>query len=190
MSTTDWAYLAARTSADFANGGHRTYFVPSLNAVANTANDMAALAEDASDAAAAAAATYTLNLALGVSAYGVGTEPLDLPRTVDLGGAAFVETDVLLGVFPSTQNAAYQMLPTDFRRLLLTTTGTNTWTLPLAADLPDGWHCWYRNRSGANLTIQRSGSDTFNAAATSVTISTGAAIGMIVKTSSTTFEVA
>jgi hypothetical protein len=37
MSADDWAYLAARSDADFPNGLFRIYFRPSLNAVGRTA---------------------------------------------------------------------------------------------------------------------------------------------------------
>ena len=182
-------YLAARVDADFSALQHLTYFRPSLLAVGAVGREVAADATAAAASAAAASASYALSLGFSLAAYGIGTQPLHLPRAGSLGALAFMEQEALR-VLPNTQNATYQITPHDFGRLLLTTSGTNTWTLPLAADLPEGWWCLYRNRSGNNLTINRSGADTFNAAATTVAISTGAAIGMIVRTSSTTFEVA
>ena len=189
MTTPDIQYLEARVDADFEGFAHLTYFRPSLLAVASVGRYVADLAGQAEDLADAAAESYALQLALGAGAYGIGTLPLYLPRAGALGSAAFLNVNQLKGIFPSTQNAAYQVTPHDLGRLLLTTSGTKTWTLPLAADLEEGWFALYRNRSGNNLTIARSGSDTLNAAATSVTISTGAAIGWIIRTSGTTFEV-
>lgn len=183
-------YLAARVDADFSALKHLEFFRPSLLAVGAVGREVAADATQAAASATAAATTYALHVALGAGAYGFGTLPLHLPRAGSLGSMAFLDAQEARGIFTSTQNAAYQMTPHDFGRLLLTTTGTNTWTAPLAADLPDGWHCLLRNRSGNNLTIARSGSDTMNAAATTVTIATAAAIARIIKTSSTTFEVA
>ncbi len=190
MSNADWALLQALTDQSFANGAFRQNLRPAFNAVGATGQDAAAYAELALAYANAAAASYALALALTGGGQGIGTEPLDLPRVVDLGSAAFADADQLTGIFPATLNAAYQIVPLDFGKLLLTTSGTNTWTLPLAADLPDGWWCLLRNRAGANLTIARSGADTLNGAATSVTIATATAIQRAIKTSPTTFEVA
>lgn len=118
---------------------------------------------------------------------GVGTAAIEVPRAAELGSAAFCDAAALTGIFSSTQNAAYQILPQDRGRLLLTTSGTNTWTLPAGAALPDGWFCRIKNRSGANLTIARTGSDTIDGA-TSLTVATGTG-RLIVRTSSTAFEV-
>lgn len=189
MSTPHILYLEERVDADFEGFNHLTYFRPSLHAIASVGRYVADLAGQASASAAAAAANYANQLALGAGAYGIGNLPLHLPRAGALGSAAFLNVNQLRGIFPGTQNAAYQIVPHDFGKLLLTTTGTNTWTLPLAADLDEGWFALYRNRSGNNLTIQRSGADGINNAASSVTISTGAAIGWIIRTGSTTFEV-
>jgi hypothetical protein len=181
--------LQARIVSDYYNGGHTTHFINDLNdmaAVADYAGDQAA---EAAASSAAASASYALSLGFSLAAYGIGTQPLHLPRAGSLGALAFMGQEALR-VLPNTQNATYQITPHDFGKMLLTTSGTNTWTLPLAADLPEGWWCLYRNRSGNNLTINRSGADTFNAAATTLAISTGAAIGMIVRTGATTFEVA
>lgn len=189
MSTPDILYLEARVDADFEGFSHLTYFRPSLHSVAAVGRYVADLAGQAGASEAAAAASYALQLGLGAGAYGIGSLPLSLPRAGALGSAAFLNVNQLKGIFPNTQNAAYQIVPHDFGKLLLTTSGTNTWTLPLAADLDEGWFALYRNRSGNNLTVQRSGADGINAAASSVTISTGAAIGWIIRTSGTTFEV-
>jgi hypothetical protein len=188
VSTSDWTYLAARTSAEFQNGGHRTYFVPSLVAVAATANDVAAFATLTSNYATAAAGSYALQLALGTGAYGVGAEPLRLPRNAELGTAAYADLEVVRGYFPNLQNAAYQMVLADAYRLTYCTSGTNTFTLPLGTDLPDGWSAPLRNRSGANLTVARTGADTINGT-TSATIATGNTTSWIFKTGSASFEV-
>ena len=135
-------------------------------------------------------ATYALAQALAVPAYGVGLDALKLPRAGDLGNAAFRDWEAQHGIVTNTQNAAYQITLHDFGKLLLTTSGTNTFTLPAATDLPDGWWCQYHNISGANLTLQRSGSDTINGvAATSSVVATGSAIGRIIRRSSAIFQI-
>ena len=183
--------LAARTLAQYLeDSSYIEIFPPDLNAVATIGSDVSSKAlQIAATYALIAASVATAQAIVGLTQK-VGSDILSLPRNVELGGAAYLDYEQLQAIFPSTQNAAYQMVVQDWGKLLLTTTGTNTWTLPAAADLPDGWWCQYRNRSGANLTIARSGADTMNAAATSVTVATGAAIGLIVRTSSSTFEVA
>ena len=76
---------------------------------------------------------------------------------------------------PVTQDATYQIVPIDFwTSLLLTTSGTRTYTLPAWADMPDFVPPLIgKNRSGNNLTLARTGTDTFDAAATSVVVPTG-----------------
>jgi hypothetical protein len=184
------ARLAARTLAQYlADSGYVEIFPPDLNAVATIGSYATTKAAEMVATAALVSASVAVAQALVGLTQKVGTEVLSLPRNIELGGAAFVDVEQLKGIVPSTQNAAYQILPQDFGKLLITTTGTNTWTLPVAADLPEGWWCLYRNRSSANLTVNRSGADTFNAAATTLAIATGTAIGWIIRTSSTTFEV-
>jgi hypothetical protein len=70
-----------------------------------------------------------------------------------------------VGCSPSWQNASYQIVLQDFGKLVFCTSGTNTYTLPAAADLPDGWFCRLRNRSGVNLTLNPTGADTLNGSA-------------------------
>lgn len=190
MSAADWAYLAARTAADFANDGHRTYFVPSLTAVAATAIDVSAFATAAQAAAAAAAASYALQVALGLPANGVGNEPMDLPRMSMFNGEAFRQWDMAAALVVNTQDATYQITEHDGGKLLLCTSGTRTWTLPAATDVWIGWQARIRNRSGNNLTLARTGSDTINGAASSLTIATGSAVLTVVCTGAAAFEVA
>lgn len=175
MSTTDVAYLAARVSADFQSGGHRTYFVPSLAAVAAVANDVAAYSDATSAYYGLTAATYTLMLSISGGSMGIGTEALDVPLNGLLGGLAFADLRQVLIRRPVTQDATYQILPTDFwGSMLLTTSGTRTYTLPAWSDMPDFAPALLgKNRSGNTLTLARSGTDTIDAAATSVSVPTG-----------------
>jgi len=190
MSAEDWTYLAARSDADFPNGLFRTYFRPSLNAIGRTAQDVAFLTVQVQAYLDSISAIYALAQALAVPAYGVGLDAMKLPRAGDLGNAAFRDWEAQHGIVTNTQNAAYQITLHDFGKLLLTTSGTNTFTLPLATDLPDAWWCLYHNISGANLTIQRSGTDTINGvAATSIVVATGSAIGRIIRRSSGIFQI-
>ncbi|MCC6720442.1 MAG: hypothetical protein IT555_21425 [Acetobacteraceae bacterium] len=193
MSASDWTYLQGLAVSQFQNGGHRSFLVPAFNAVGQTGQDVAALATQAQASADSASTSYALQLSLGGGAYGVGTDPMRLPRTVQLNSAAFLDWQVMHGTFPSTQNATYQIAPPDFGKLLLCTSGTRTWTLPLATDLPDGWWCLVRNRSGNNLTLNLAGgAETINggSAGAGISIATGTAIQRAIKTGSTSFEVA
>ena len=103
-----------------------------------TGQDVASPAVQAQAPADAAALSYQQQLTLGGGSCGIGTEALKLPRTADHGQLSFVDLVPALGVFPNTQNATYQIALPDFAKLLLCTSGTRTWTLPLATDLPDG----------------------------------------------------
>jgi hypothetical protein len=186
MSLADRTRLAGRTSTQYANGGHRALFTGDLNAAAGVHVDCADYAEQAESAADIAAASLALAQALVGLTQGIGLGGLDVPRNVELGTAAYADAALLRGIFVATQNAAYQILPQDWGRLLLTTSGTNTWTLPLAADVPDGWHVYLKNRSGNNLTIARTSSDTINGT-TSLTVSTGSGL-TLVKSGAAAFE--
>lgn len=186
------ARLSARVVADYLNGGHRTNLIPDLNAIADVAELMDTLYNQTLASANAAAASYALMQALGASAYGVGLDPMKLPRAGDLGSNAMRDWEVASGRFTLICDSSYQITPHDHQKLLLCTSGTRTWTLALSSDAPDGFECFYHNISGNNMTIQRSGStDTINGiATTSVTIATGAAIGRIVKrTGSTIYHI-
>ncbi len=88
-----------------------------------------------------------------------------MPRVVEHGSAAFAEIDSIRGLFPLLMNASYQIVQQDFGKLVFCTSGTNTYTLPSAADLPDGWFCRLRNRNGVNLTLNPTGADTINGSA-------------------------
>jgi hypothetical protein len=185
----DAAYrLKARLPAQYLNGNHPTYWVPDMNDMAAVAVMIGNYASQVDASAAAAAGSLAVMQGLGASAYGIGIDATDLVRAGQLGGMAFMEPNTTLGLFINLQNVTYQIRGDDFGKLLLATSGTLTWTLPLAADVWVGWQCQYRNRSGASLTLNRAGADTFNAAATTIAIATGAA-GWIVCTGATTFEV-
>jgi len=86
-------------------------------------------------------------------------------------------------------NAAYQIVLQDFGKLVFCTSGANIYNLPAAADLPEGWFCRLRNRSGVNLTLNPTGADTINGSA-SLAIATGSAILTAVRTGAGTLEVA
>jgi hypothetical protein len=190
VSQADWALLLSLQVTQFQNGGHRNWLIPAYQAVARTGYDVSALATAAQAAATAAANSLAAQLALGLPTNGVGNEPMDLPRMVMFNSEAVRQWDMAAALIPSTQNAAYQIVEHDNGKLLLTTSGTNTWTLPLATDVWVGWTTRVRNRSGNNLTLARSGSDTINGAGSNLTVATASAILTVVCTSSTGFEVA
>lgn len=187
MSTDATSRLAALDDDDFANGRHRDNFIPALHDVATAANETANNADAAALSAAAASASLGTAQAIIGGAQGVGADPLDVTRVAELGSAAFAGINQIRGVSTETHDATFQILPQDFGKLLLCTSGTRTWTAPLGADLPDEWWVLIKNRSGNNLTLNLSGSDTINAAASSLTIATGTAL-RLVKSAAATFE--
>lgn len=188
MATDATSALAALTDASFANGAHRTNFVPALNNVAMAANETATNADTAATSAAAAAASLATAQAITGGAQGVGGDALDVPRNAELGSAAFVPATLLRGIFPVTVDATYQIVPMDWGRLLVCSSGPQTWTLPLMADCPNGWWIALRNRSTDTVTIPCGGSDTIDGGATSYILPPGAYV-VIGKASSTTAEV-
>jgi hypothetical protein len=176
MSSAARARLAARVSGDYALGGHRTVFVPDLNDVAAVGNEASANGTAAAGSAAAAQAALATALTITGGVQGIGAAPLDVTRALDLADSAFMCADMLRGRWPAARGAAYQIVPTDYGRTLIAETGTLTWTLPLLSLLPPGWWFSVWNRSGANLTISRGGSDVIGAAATSLTVADGAGV--------------
>lgn len=103
----------------------------------------------------------------------------------DFGTAAFMDAMAIGGCMVADRNSTATISPDDHGKLLLSTSGTPTLTLPLAADVPVGWRIWVKAR-GTTTTLSRAGSDTVNGT-TSVTISTGEAY-MVVRSSSTSYE--
>lgn len=102
-----------------------------------------------------------------------GVEQLASPMAVQLGSAAYVSLTAIRSRYSATHNAAYQVVSGDWQRLLITTSGTNTWTLPLATDVENGfWFAW-KNRSGNNLTFAPTGTDQINGVNATVAFATG-----------------
>jgi hypothetical protein len=189
ISPADVEKLTGLTEDDFAIR-YRDTLIPTLQAAGRLAQgikDLVTLANaGAAGSAAQAAASLASALALAGGAQGIGAGGLDVPRGIELGTGAFVDWDVATGVYPNLRNADYAVLAGDRHRLTYCTSGEYTWTLPLAADLPDGWFCRLKNRSGAILTVSRQGADTIDGGATTV-IGTGGG-RTVVRTSATSFE--
>lgn len=174
MSADARARLALRLAADYASGGHRKWFTGDLNDAANIVAEAVAADLDAIAHAALAGTTLAAIMAIAGGTRGIGTPDADrIPLGAFLGSAAFGDLDILTTLNIVQHDAAYQMLPQDRAALLFTTTGTNTWTLPLSSDVPAGWWVRYKNRSGNNLTLARTGSDTIDGAASNLTVTTG-----------------
>jgi hypothetical protein len=190
MSAADRAFLLSLSVSQFQSGGHRQFLVPAYQAVARVGFEVSDLTASAAASAAAAAGSLATQLALGTPANGIGNEPMDLPRMSMLNSGAVRQWDVAAGLFANTQNATYQITEHDGGKLLLCTSGTQTYTLPPASAELVGWNCRLRNRSGNNLTLARTGADTINGAASNLTVATASAILTIVCTSATGFEVA
>ncbi len=173
MSDSAAARLAARVPGDYPSGGHRTYFIPDLNDVALLAQTISFQYTGMIGAAEAAENALAAALAITGGGQGIGAGPLDVVRNIDLGSAAFYSAEVLRGIYPVARGAAYQILETDQGLLLVAESGTLTWTLPRLSTVKFGWNVRVWNRSGANLTISRAGTDVIGAASTSVTVATG-----------------
>jgi hypothetical protein len=191
MSADDITFLASKVPGDFINDLHRVNFVPTLAAIAGVAQDVAGYASATLGYANAAASSYALQAVLGTPAAGIGPGALQIARNVEQGSAAYVDVFALKGIWPVLLAAAYQILPTDFGKMLFwPTLGAGVAaTLPLASEVPDGWFTLARNRSGFTVTATRQGADTLNNGATTVAIASGPGLTFIVKRDSTGFEV-
>lgn len=191
MSSTDWAYLAALTNNDFENGAHRTNFTPALSAVAATAVDVASYATQSAAYYEGGAAIYTLMLSVSGGALGVGYDQLDVPARNTLGDAAFANMAQIATRRVVTRDSTYQILPQDFwTDCIRVTSGTRTHTLPAWTDMPDFVPALPgKNRSGNNLTLAPTGSDTINGSASSITIATGSSYDIYKSDTSGDWEV-
>lgn len=175
MAQSDRDRLAGRTTAQYDGFGYNLIFAGDMNSVAAVGYDMvaaftAAQAEAANAAASANAASSSLAGAQAITGgvQGVGTAFLMVPRNAELLASDPAPWPIF------ARGAAYQITPHDSRRVLIAETGTLTWTLPISTDLDLGWQIRVWNRSGNNLTINRSGTAVIGAAATSLTIADGA----------------
>lgn len=181
--------LSARIPSQYLDGKHVIYWVGDMNDMAAVALWTSTLASQAQAFLTGASAMYALQVALGVPANGIGNEPMDLPRMSMFSGGAALPWDMPAMVV-NVQDATYQITEHDFGKLIITTSGTRTWTLPLGTDVWVGWRTYIRNRSGNNLTLARSGSDTINGAGSNLTVATASPIMAVVCTGATAFEVA
>lgn len=174
MSTTSAAYLTTITSALMANGGHRTYWDLVMAAIAETANDVGDQAAGVASYYDLVQASYTLMLSVSGGSLGTGYDQADVPLRNALGSGAFANMSQFAIRRVTTKDATYQILPQDFwTEMLLTTSGTRTYTLPAWTDMPDFVPALSgKNRSGNNLTLAPTGSDTINGAGASITIAT------------------
>lgn len=168
------AQLAARTNADYANGGHRTVFVPDLNAVAEVAAQVADDAADATSAASGAAgalASYQqMTGQFGVT-QGFGSDPAECSRNAELGSSAFTDTIATTGLFCFIITTSYQVLPQDHGKVFICTTGTVTITMPLVTDCQPGFNIKVKRRGATSVTISRNGVN-INGGTTNPTVAT------------------
>lgn len=173
--SSDSEYLRTITSALMANGGHRTYWDLVMNALANTAQQVSVNAAEVETYYVTSQTLYASMLSVSNGTMASGFDQMDVPLRNMLGAGAFLTMPQLGIRRPVTRNASYQIVSTDFfTDLILTTSGTQTYTLPAWADMPDYVPPLIgKNRSGNNLTLQRAGTDTMDNAATSVTVPTG-----------------
>lgn len=174
-------------AADFVGYAYATTWERYLTALANLQTTISAAEISAVAANAAAQSALATALSITGGAQGVGADPLDVPRVAELGSAAFFSAGALRGRWPVAPGAAYQIVPEDYGKLLIADTGTLTWTLPLLSDLPPGWWVAGWNRSGANLTINRTSPDVIGNAGTSLTIADGSGFA-IARRDATRFE--
>lgn len=120
---------------------------------------------------------------------GVGAEPLDVVRHMDIGRAAYMSRRDIVGHQVSTVGAATTLTPADYGRLVIVT-ATATITLPSAAECDeagyDDWWVELKARAAVTITLQRAGADTIDGAA-SITIAAGTG-GKVRRTGATSFE--
>lgn len=185
--------LSARLPSHYLNGSHRQYLIPDFNDMAAVAQMTANNATSAADSATAASGALATMIGLGASAYGIGIDGTYLVRAASLGSAAFASADLLRSCRARVVDSNYQIVPHDFGVLmLLTTSGTRTYTLPAWADMPEHAPLLRgKNRSGNNLTLNPGASDAINGGSTGagVTVPTGSSYDVCKGEATGAFEV-
>src|SRR5690606_24980508 len=179
--------LAGRTNSDYAGFGHLDYLTGDSRAVADVVNFTAEVADLVWEAEAAVTAAVQTAQEIAGGAYGIGTQPMDLPRNTELGPMAFVGRTERLHLYPRPVTSATTLTPDDMGKLILP--NGNDITLP-AGDAPGmgaGWIVAIKNTHGANsLTVDcDGGSDTIDGGA-SISIAAGA-WAIIVQTGASAF---
>lgn len=93
----------------------------------------------------------SVNAALSAAVFsGIGLEPTQSPRAVDLGSAAFVDLDAIRYTMVNAASAAYSLTTGDNGKLINITTGGVTVN---GTVLPIGFNVQVFNNSAANQTI-------------------------------------
>src|SRR5690625_5457936 len=178
--------LASRRNSHYAGFGHLDYLTGDYNAVANVVNFTAEVADLVWDAEAAVTAAVQTAQEIAGGAYGIGTQPMDLPRNTELGPMAFVGRTERLHLYPRLVTSATTLTPDDMGKLILPNGNDVTLTEGAAPGMGAGWIVAVRNRNGsASLSLAASGSDTIDGGA-SLTLAAGA-WAIIVQTAVGTF---
>src|SRR5690625_568875 len=179
--------LAGRTNSDYAGFGHLDYLTGDYRAVANVVNFTAEVADLVWDAEAAVTAAVQTAQEIAGGAYGIGTQPMELPRNTDLGAMAFVGRTERLHLYPRLVSSATTLTPDDMGKLILP--NGNDITLP-AGDAPGmgaGWIVAVKNRHGDNSrTVECDGGTATSDGGSSISIAAGG-WAIIVQTGASTF---
>jgi hypothetical protein len=112
------------------------------------------------------------------------SEP-DYLQSWQVGGAAFLDREDIVGGAVETITGAYTLTSKDFGHSFVITSGA-TLTLPLAADVRPDWYVRVKGR-GATATVTRAGADTIDGT-TSITAATGTFPLRIQRSGTTSFE--
>lgn len=194
----DPATFAARADAFLAA---LVAFVTEANALqadvntkaASAASNAAIAAANAVNAATVTAAKDTtltardvvLAAVAGLQGIAIGSAPLNAPRNMLLGSAAYMDWPVLPANLFVRSVTASETLTTQDRGRVIAASNTIVLTAPSAADLSTGWWCWVKNTGSGAVTVQRGGTDTIDGG-TSFALAAGER-KLLVWQSSTTF---
>src|SRR5690625_3637024 len=178
--------LASRRNSHYAGFGHLDYLTGDYNAVANVVNFTAEVADLVWDAEAAVTAAVQTAQEIAGGAYGIGTQPMELPRNTELGAMASVGRSERLHLYPRLVTSATTLTPDDIVMQILPDGNDITWPAGGAPGMGVSWIVAVKNRHGSNsLTLSCSGSDTIDGGA-SIAIAAGA-WAIIVQTGASAF---
>lgn len=166
--------LAGRRNSHYAGFGHLDYLTGDYNAVANVVNFTAEVADLVWDAEAAVTAAVQTAQEIAGGAYGIGSQPMELPRNTELGAMAFVGRTERLHLYPMDVGGGSDTItPDDMGKLVISDAGTVTLPAGTAPGMGVGWIVAIKNKhSSSGATLAADGSDTIDGGA-SISIAAG-----------------
>lgn len=171
----DIARLASRVNSHYSGYGHIDYLTGDYRAVAKVVNFAADVADRVWDAEVAVTAAVQTALEIVGGAYGIGTQPMELPRNTELGAMAFIGRTERLHLYPmDVGDDSHTITPDDMGKLVLSDAGTVTLPAGTAPGMGVGWIVAVKNYHSSNsLTVDcDGGSDTIDGGA-SISIAAG-----------------